>query len=303
MEPTSRFRGPEQELNMVTTYFPPEAYAEGAPQARSLTPGAAQATVQTPGRAGPIGQPQRDPLAAMTIARIIQSQEELRLRIAQQLHDGPTQSLANLVLTAEFCEKTVQSDPRRALGELAHLKRLVSEALQQTRAFIFELRPMTLDDLGLVPTLRRYATEQVARYEREQEIGAAPLEIEVEAPNGEPRLPSTIETALFRIAQEAIANAITHGAAQRVRVTILAAPDQVRLLVDDDGRGFDVEEALAWAMIRGSTGLTNMQERAEMLSGWLVPQSERGKGSRIEITAPIPPRGDTVNPRGGTRGG
>ena len=298
VEPTSRFRGVEQELNMVTTYFPPEAYAENTPQAaRPPTPGDGQA----PGQAAPNStrQPQRDPLAAMTIARIIQSQEELRLRIAQQLHDGPTQSLANLVLTAEFCEKTVQSDPRRALGELAHLKRLVNEALQQTRAFIFELRPMTLDDLGLVPTLRRYAAEQVARYEREHEVGAEPVEIEVQAPYGEPRLPSTVETALFRIAQEAITNAITHGAARHILVTILAAPDQVRLLVDDDGRGFDVEEALAWAMIRGSTGLTNMQERAEMLSGWLVPQSERGKGSRIEITAPIPPREEAT---GGSRG-
>ncbi len=292
---TARFQGSEQDLNMVTTYFPPEAYVGNNAQQQAGQYGqppfgaAEQAPAQPTASAQP-GVAQRDPRAAMTMARIIQSQEDLRFRIAQELHDGPTQLLANLVLAAEFCEKTVQSDPRRALGELGHLKRLVNEALQQTRAFIFELRPMTLDDLGLTPTLRRYAAEQMARYAREHEVGAEPLEIDVQTPRGEARLPPTIETALFRVAQEAITNAITHGGAKHILVTVLAAPNQVRLIVDDDGRGFDVEEALAWAMIRHSTGLTSMQERAEMLSGWLVPWSERGKGSRIEITAPIPPR-------------
>jgi signal transduction histidine kinase len=287
---TSRFQGPEQALGVVTSYFPPEAYAEHAPPDSQGSQATGQAT---PSAGAQAGRQQRDQLAAMAVARIIQSQEELRLRIAQQLHDGPTQSLSNLVLTAEFCERTVQSDPRRALGELGHLKRLVNEALQQTRAFIFELRPMTLDDLGLTPTLRRYAAEQMARYEREHEVGEPPLEIDVQTPRGESRLPPTIETALFRVAQEAIGNAITHGAAKHILVTILVAPDHVKLIVDDDGRGFDVDEALAWAMIRHSTGLASMQERAEMLSGWLIPWSERGKGSRIEISAPLPPRTET----------
>lgn len=277
---------------METTYFPPEAYVENTPLRQA---GQAQPPQnRSDGRAEPqavgaqTGQAQRDPLAALTVARIIQSQEELRFRVAQQLHDGPTQSLANLVLTAEICERTVRTDPNRALSELGHLKRLVNEALQQTRAFIFELRPMTLDDLGLAPTLRRYAAEQVARYEREHEVGAEPLVIDVQTPRGEPRLPPQVETALFRVAQEAISNAIYHGAARRILVTVLAMADQVKLIVDDDGRGFDVDEALAWAMIRHSTGLASMQERAEMLSGWLIPWSERGKGSRIEISAPLP---------------
>ena len=297
MELTTRFKGPERELNMATTYFPPEAYVENGAQRQPGQQGqpGQRAAGQTATQSAPpqAGQTQRDPLAAMTVARIIQSQEELRLRVAQQLHDGPTQSLANLVLTAEICERTVQSDPNRALSELGHLKWLVNEALQQTRAFIFELRPMTLDDLGLAPTLRRYAAEQMARYEREHEIGAEPLEIDVQTPRGEPRLPADVETALFRVAQEAIGNAINHGAARHILVTVLATSDQVKLIVDDDGRGFDVDEALAWAMIRHSTGLASMQERAEMLSGWLIPWSERGKGSRIEISAPLPPRTET----------
>lgn len=272
MEPTTRFTGQESALTEMTTYFPAEAYAGQTPVAM---------TTQT-------GETEPSPLAAMTVARLIQSQEELRQRVAQHLHDGPTQSLANLVLTAEICERIVQSDPHRALSELGHLKRMVNEALQQTRSFIFELRPMTLDDLGLAPTLRRYATELITRFEREHEIGAAPLDINVQAPDGEPRLPANIETALFRVAQEAMINAISHGAAHHVLITILATADQVKLIVDDDGQGFDVDEALAWAVIRHATGITSMQERAEMLGGWLRIQSLRGQGSRVEINAPLP---------------
>ncbi len=271
-EPTTRFTGQESALTEMTTYFPPETYAGQTPVAM---------TTQT-------GESEPSPLAAMTVARLIQSQEELRQRVAQHLHDGPTQSLANLVLTAEICERIVQSDPHRALSELGHLKRMVNEALQQTRSFIFELRPMTLDDLGLAPTLRRYATELITRYEREHEIGAEPLDINVQAPHGEPRLPTNIETALFRVAQEAMMNAISHGAAHHVLITILATADQVKLIVDDDGQGFDVDEALAWAVIRHATGITSMQERAEMLGGWLRIQSLRGQGSRVEISAPLP---------------
>lgn len=211
------------------------------------------------------------------VGRIIQTQESIRERIAQRLHDGPTQSLANVVLTAEICEKLVQSDPRRALGELSNLKNLVNATLQETRKFIFELRPMTLDDLGLVATLRRYTADMSARNQ---------VRIPLAAPQGERRLPKEFEVAVFRVAQEAILNAVTHSRASIIQVMVAWPPDGFVLVVEDNGAGFNVEQALARAVNRQTIGIASMQERAEMLGGWLRIQSAAGRGTRIELSIP-----------------
>lgn len=214
------------------------------------------------------------------VARVIQAQEGIRERIAQRLHDGPTQSLANVVLTAEICEKLVQSDPRRALSELGNLKGLVNAALQETRKFIFELRPMTLDDLGLVATLRRYTADIAAKYQ---------LQIPLSAPQGERRLPKDAEVAIFRVAQEAILNAVEHSRASVVQVMAAWPADGFVLVVEDNGSGFNVEQALARAVNRQTIGIASMQERAEMVGGWLKIESTPGRGTRIELSIPTPP--------------
>ena len=211
------------------------------------------------------------------VARIIQAQESVRERIAQRLHDGPTQSLANVVLTAEICEKLVQSDPRRALSELGNLKGLVNATLQETRKFIFDLRPMTLGDLGLVATLRRHTADMAARYQ---------IQIPLAAPQGERRLPKESEVAVFRVAQEAILNAVTHSRATVIQVMVAWPPDGFVLVVEDNGSGFNVEQALARAINRQTIGIASMQERAEMLGGWLKIESTPGRGTRIELSVP-----------------
>ncbi|HLZ21566.1 MAG TPA: histidine kinase [Ktedonobacterales bacterium] len=211
------------------------------------------------------------------VTRMIQAQEGIRERVAQRLHDGPTQSLANVVLTAEICEKLVQSDPRRALSELGNLKVLVNTTLQETRKFIFELRPMTLNDLGLVATLRRYTADTAARYQ---------VRIPLAAPQGERRMPKEAEVAVFRVAQEAILNAVTHSRATIIQVLVAWPPDGFVLVVEDNGVGFNVEQALARAINRQTIGITNMQERAEMLGGWLRIESTPGHGTRIELSFP-----------------
>lgn len=215
--------------------------------------------------------------SATALARVIQAQEDVRQRVAQRLHDGPAQSLANVVLTAEICEKLVQTDPRRAQGELGNLKGLVNTTLQDTRKFIFELRPMTLDDLGLVPTLKRYVTDVGAKYH---------VQISLAAPQGEQRLPSAMEVPVFRVAQEALMNAVQHGRATQVRVTVAQPPEGVVLTIEDNGAGFDVEQALAKAKKREALGIASMQERAEMLGGWLRIESARGHGTRVELSVP-----------------
>jgi two-component system sensor histidine kinase DegS len=224
----------------------------------------------------PTAPPKDQSTAALS--RVIQAQEDVRQRVAQRLHDGPAQSLANVVLTAEICEKLIQSDPRRAQGELGNLKGLVNSTLQDTRKFIFELRPMTLDDLGLVPTLRRYIADVGARYQ---------VQVNLVAPQGEQRLPSHMEVPIFRVAQEALINAVQHGHATQVRVTVALQPDTAVLVTEDNGAGFDVEQALAKAAARQTLGIASMQERAEMLGGWLRIESARGHGSRVELSVPV----------------
>lgn len=216
-----------------------------------------------------------------SIIRVIDAQESVRQRIAQRLHDGPTQSLANVVLAAEICEKLVQSDPRRALSELSNLKGLVNATLQETRKFIFELRPMTLDDLGLAATLRRYTTDIAAKYH---------IETQVHAPYAEQPLPKEVEVPAFRVAQEAIINAVEHSRATIIQVTLAVSLEGLMLIIDDNGTGFDVEQALTRAMARQTTGIPNMQDRAELLGGWLRIESMRGRGSRVELAIPLDPK-------------
>jgi two-component system, NarL family, sensor histidine kinase DegS len=253
----------------------------GAPGAWGATapPWGPAASSQLPDRAAP----SRDGTAALS--RVIQAQEDVRQRVAQRLHDGPAQSLANVVLTAEICEKLVQSDPRRAQSELGNLKGLVNTTLQDTRKFIFELRPMTLDDLGLVPTLRRYIDDVRAKYQ---------VQVNLVAPQGDQRLPHHMEVPIFRVAQEAIANAVQHGRATQARVTISLQPDAAVLIVEDNGNGFDVEQALGKAAARQTIGIASMQERAEMLGGWLRIESARGHGSRVELNVPTVPQSQRI---------
>lgn len=219
--------------------------------------------------AGPFGHGDTSALA-----RIIQAQESVRQRMAQRLHDGPTQSLANVVLTAEICERLAHSDLAKAMAELAKLKVIVNGALQETRKLIFELRPMTLDDLGLMQTLRRYAAELSSTQSAQISVNA----------QGERRLPNTSEVSLFRVAQEAVVNAIEHGHATVILVNVMMRQEKIVLLIEDNGQGFDVEPALKRTLAGETMGIASMQERAELLGGWLKIESTRGRGTRVELS-------------------
>ncbi len=219
-----------------------------------------------------------DPAVA-SLARMIQTQEQLRQRIAQQLHDGPAQDLANVVLSAEICERAMERDRARAHEELINLKNAVSSTLQETRKFIFELRPMTLDDLGLIPTLRRY-TQDLAN--------KSGIQISFSMRGPERRLPSPIEVSLFRIAQEALGNVVAHANASQALVTFALHELGATLTIEDDGQGFHVEEVMAEVNQRKTVGLPSMLERAEMLGTRLQVESMPGRGTKIELTVPRP---------------
>ncbi len=133
---------------------------------------------------------------------MIQAQENERLWVSRQIHDGPAQTMTNLVLRAEICERLLDLDIARAKSELSGLKSIVNTTLQDTRRFIFDLRPMILDDLGLEPTLRRYIQQFTDKFK--VEVG-----VTINGMNG--RLPSQLEVAIFRIVQEALMNVAKHA--------------------------------------------------------------------------------------------
>ncbi len=214
------------------------------------------------------------------IAAIIQAQEKERLRISLQMHDGPAQSMSNLVLRAEICERFLDHDPNQARAEMASLKTAINTVLQDTRRFIFDLRPMTLDDLGLIPTLRRYTQEFGEKHG---------LEINLILQGMESRLPSHYEVTIFRFVQEALNNVQRHANAHQVRVIIEADESRIQIAIEDDGSGFAVAETLSDPTGKRNMGIANLKQQAEvLLRGQMGIESTVGRGTRVVAVVPAP---------------
>jgi two-component system, NarL family, sensor histidine kinase DegS len=207
--------------------------------------------------------------------QVFQIIEEERLRIARDMHDGPAQSMANLVLQAEVLEKLLGKDPQAVMRELNHFKSGVRDALDETRRLIFDLRPMTLDDLGLVPTLRKFVVD----FER-----AAGVRTRLNVVGAERRLPRDLEGTVFRIVQEALTNARKHSGADNIDVTIMIGPQRVVASVRDNGRGFDVAVAQVRAEESKRLGLVSMRERAGLENGVLDITSVPGQGTQVRVS-------------------
>ena len=214
---------------------------------------------------------------ATGIIRIIDAQENERQHLANQLHDGPAQSLTNLILQAEICERLFDSDPLRARSELSELKEAVTSTFQKVREFIFDLRPMMLDDLGLNPTLKK----SIEDYEQKTGI-ACNLTIS----GKDQRLPPHTEVTIFRAIQHLLNNVRQHAQATHVQIALSVHDDRAVVTVEDDGVGFNVNDALSAARQRKTIGLGSLQERLEMLGGQLDIDSSPGKGTRVEFWVP-----------------
>lgn len=210
--------------------------------------------------------------------RIISAQEEERKRVAREIHDGPAQSMANVVLRAEICEKLLEKKPAEVKKELSLLKEMVKNSLQEVRKIIFDLRPMVLDDLGLIPALKRYIAEF-------QEKSNLAVDFQVLG-NNVSRLNSTLEIAIFRIIQEALHNVLKHARATTVLVRLEQAPTQVNLRVKDDGCGFDLEKALNGGYGE-SYGLIGIRERVQLLEGELKIYTAPEKGTDLFVKIPL----------------
>ena len=215
---------------------------------------------------------------AIDNARLFERSRELsvvseRNRLARELHDAVTQTLFSLTLSARTAAGLVRSDPDRAEAELARLAELARAIQAELRALIFQLRPADLETDGLVATLRHHV-DVLGRVHR------LPIGLRVD---GERRLDPALELGAFRVAQEALHNALRHAAATRVDVTVAADAERLRLTVADDGVGFDPSDR---ALRSRRLGVTSMRERARELGGRLTIASAPGQGTTVALDLP-----------------
>ena len=208
-------------------------------------------------------------------AQVIRSQEEERRRVARDIHDGPAQAIANIVFRAEVCERLIDTDTQRAKSELKALREHIRNTLAEIRKIIFDLRPMALDDLGLAPTIR--GVLDVFR----EEYG---LFTEVAVIGKERRLESHVEIGIFRVVQEALNNIVKHAQASSAKVRIEFAAAGVTVLVEDDGKGFEMTEG---ELPSGHYGIMGMRERMQLLNGKLSIKSAPRRGTRVMISVPL----------------
>lgn len=205
--------------------------------------------------------------------KIIEAQEVERKRLSREIHDGPAQMLANILIRSEIVDLAFrEGDVEQALDEMKSVRTNIRTSLQEVRRIIYDLRPMALDDLGLFPTIKKHIRTMSEHND---------IEIDLSLLGDERRLESNYEVAIFRLVQEAIQNAINHAEADLIRVIIEIMPKQINVLVKDDGIGFEKCEEKA-----ESFGLIGMRERVELLDGKLVIASEKGKGTVIRINLP-----------------
>lgn len=207
------------------------------------------------------------------IEMIVNAQESERQRLSRQMHDGPAQALSNFILQTEIAMRLLDVDPEQAKDELNNLKNSAMGTFQKVRNFIFELRPMMLDDLGLAPTIKKYAEafkEQTS------------LDVNLTVTGAERRFEPYIEVMMFRAFQELLGNTARHSQATSVKAHLDLGSDNIRISVDDNGKGFDPEILKE----SSSLGLKLIRERAEMLGGNFEIDSTIGSGTRISFSVP-----------------
>ena len=215
--------------------------------------------------------------------RVVSAQEAERQRIARELHDGTGQTLTALGLGLAAAADRLDGDPEAVRRQLADMKTMNAQVLQEVHNVIADLRPSILDNLGLLPALRGH----IRTFEQRTGIQAQLLTQGKSA-----RLKPDIETTVFRIVQEALTNVVRHAGAGSVLVQVVFGDSDVRLSVDDDGQGFDVTAALAAADGRAAWGLLGIQERASLVGGAAEIDSRPGQGTTVRVAIPDPYKQD-----------
>ena len=208
-----------------------------------------------------------------TVEMMVQAQEAERQRLSRQMHDGPAQALSNFILQTEIAMRLFDIDQAKAREELESLKSSATSTFQKVRDFIFELRPMMLDDLGLAPTLKRYIDAV------KDQSG---VDIQLLVTGLERRLENYLEVMVFRAVQELLASSIRESHATKVTVDLEIGEKNVKVSVDDNGKGFDPETLSD----RNNMGIKVIKERVEMLGGFMDISSIINQGTRITFQIP-----------------
>jgi two-component system, NarL family, sensor histidine kinase DegS len=208
--------------------------------------------------------------------KIITAQEEERKRLSREIHDGPAQMMANVLMRTDLIERIYREKGiEQALAELTDLKQTVRNALSEVRRIIYDLRPMALDDLGIIPTLKKYISTTM-----EYNPG---IDINFLSSGCEILLPKDYEVAIFRLVQECINNALKHANPTEINVKVEWAREHINVVVKDNGIGFNKEEVKP-----NSFGLIGLQERIDLLKGSMDVQSVIGQGTLIMFQISYP---------------
>ncbi|OGT25316.1 MAG: hypothetical protein A2Z17_04500 [Gammaproteobacteria bacterium RBG_16_66_13] len=216
----------------------------------------------------------REETKGRLLDRVIAAQEEERRRVAQELHDEAGQALTSVLVELRALE--LAKDTHAVNAKAAELRVLAADSLRTLQNIALELRPSMLDDMGLVPALRRYIQDYAARHALEVDFQTSGVE--------ELRLQPAAETAIYRIIQEALTNVARHAAAGRVGVLLTRRDEELVAIVEDDGRGFDVA---AMKQAEASLGIRGMEERASLVGARLTVESEPGSGTTVFVEVPL----------------
>jgi len=209
-----------------------------------------------------------------TVEMMIQAQEAERQRLSRQMHDGPAQALSNFILQTEIAMRLFDLDQAKAREELENLKVSATTTFQKIRDFIFELRPMMLDDLGLAPTIKRYLDAI------KEQTG---VDVHLSITGVERRLENYLEVMIFRAVQELVGNAVRESHASKILVEMDIGENNVKVSVDDNGKGIDLE-ALSE---KSNLGMSMIKDRVELLGGYMDISSLPGQGARITFQIPL----------------
>jgi two-component system, NarL family, sensor histidine kinase DegS len=216
----------------------------------------------------------RNSLATIeTVEMIIQAQEAERQRLSRLMHDGPAQAVSNFILQTEIAMRLFDVDQVKAREELGTIKTSATNTFKKVRDFIFELRPMMLDDLGLSPTLKRY----VDAFKEQSGI-----DVQLTITGLERRLEPYQEVMVFRAIQELLNNTARHSLASIVKVHLDMGDANIKVQVEDNGKGFDVESVPD----KTAMGLKVIRERVEMLGGIMQLESVVGQGTFVSFQIP-----------------
>lgn len=211
--------------------------------------------------------------------KILEAQENERKRIARDIHDGPAQHMANVIMKVDICKKVIEKDLEEGFKELIDLKENVKLALKDVRSIIFDLRPMSLDDLGLNETIKQMVQTIAEESNIEINIRLKPINKEIE---------SIIQVAVYRIIQEVFNNIKKHSKAKHAEIKLDFGTKYLMLIISDDGFGFNVEETLKRVKLKGTSyGLIGIFDRVNQLQGEINIKSIVGAGTVYNVKLPI----------------